>query len=37
MTPGARVAAAIELLAEIAATPRPADAVAWDGIDGWRS
>ncbi len=28
MTPGARVAAAIELLAEIAATPRPADAVA---------
>ncbi|MEI6986447.1 MAG: RsmB/NOP family class I SAM-dependent RNA methyltransferase [Rhodospirillaceae bacterium] len=28
MTPGARVLAAIELLAEIAATPRPADAVA---------
>ncbi len=28
MTPGARVAAAIELLSEIAATPRPADAVA---------
>ena len=28
MTPGARLQAAIELLAEIAATPRPADAVA---------